>query len=133
MDVTSLYTNILHNEGINAATLPFEENDSISTSTRVITKFPSLIFNLNNFTFNNENNLQIKGCSMGSNCLCSYGNVFMGKFEKDGIYPLISNKCLCYYRFVYNIFMIWTGSETELNHFFAKLNSAYTGNHQIQI
>ena len=38
MDVTSLYTNMAHNEGINAATLVFEENDSISTSTRVTTK-----------------------------------------------------------------------------------------------
>ena len=119
MDVTSLYTNILHKEGINAATLACEENDSISTSTRVITKFLSLILNLNNFTFNDENILQIKGCLMGSKILCSCANVFMGKFEKDHIYPLISNKCLCYFRFVFNIFMIWTRSETELNHLFA--------------
>ena len=41
MDVTSLYTNIPHNEGINATTLACEENDSIETSTRVITKFLS--------------------------------------------------------------------------------------------
>ena len=116
MDVTSLYTNIPHNEGINAATLACEENDSIPTSTRVITKFLSLILNLNNFTFADENILQIKGCSMGSKCWCSYANVFMRKFVKDHIYPLISNKCLCYFRFVDGIFMIWTASVKELNH-----------------
>ena len=95
--VTSLYTNIPH-KGINAAILACEENDSISTSTRVITKFLSLILNLNNFIFNDENIVQIKGCSMGSKCLCSYTNLFMGKFEKGCIYSLISNKCICYFR-----------------------------------
>ena len=59
---------------------------------------------------------------MGSKCLCSYTNLFMGKFEKNCIYPLISNKCICYFRYVDDIFMIWTESETELNQFFTKLN-----------
>ena len=125
MDVTSLYTNIPHNEGINAATIACEENYSNSTSTRVIIKFLSLILNLNNFTFNDENILQIKGCSMGSECSCSYANLFMGKFETDRIYPLIINKCLCYYRFVDDIFMIWTGSGKELKYFFTMVNFDY--------
>ena len=43
MDVTSLYTNIPHNEGINAATLGCKEIDSISISTMVINKFLSLV------------------------------------------------------------------------------------------
>ena len=122
IDVTSLNTNIAHNEGINAATIACEENYSNSTSTRVIIKFLSLVLNLNNFTFNDENILQIKGCSMGSKCSCSYANLFMGKFEKDRIYPLIANKCLCYYRFVDDIFMIWTGSEKEIKYFFTRVN-----------
>ena len=82
MDVTSLYTNIPHNEGINATTLACEENDSIETSTRVITKFLSLVLNLNNFTFNDEHILQIKGCSIKSKCSCSYANLFMGKIRE---------------------------------------------------
>ena len=122
MDVTSLYTNIPH-KGINAATIACEENYSNSTSTRVIINFLSLVLNLNNFTLNDENILQIKVRSMGSKCSCSYANLFMGKFENDRIFPLITNKCLCYYRFVDDIFMMWTGSEKELKYFFTRVNS----------
>ena len=103
-----------------------EVDDSTSISTRVILKFLSLILSLNNFTFNNENILQIKGCAVGSECSCLYADFFMGSFEKDHIYPLITNKHLCYYCLVNDIFMIWLGSEQELNDFFAKLNSRHT-------
>ena len=119
MDVTSIYTNIPHNEGINAVAKFLEVDDSISISTRVILKYLSLILNLNNFTFNDET-IQLIKCSR------SYADIFMGSFEKDLIYPLITNKHLCYYRFVDDIFMIWIGSEQELSDFFAKFNSRHT-------
>ena len=54
MDIASLYTNILHKEGINAVAQSLEENNSVSISTRVIVKFLSLVLNLNNFTFNDD-------------------------------------------------------------------------------
>ena len=125
MDVASLYTNIPHNEGINAVAQALESNDSSSVSTRVIIKFLSLVLNLNNFTFNDENILQIKGCSMGSKCSCSYADIFMGNFESTKIYPLIANKHLCYYRFRDDIFMIWTGDETDLKEFFRRVNALH--------
>ena len=125
MDVKSLYTNIPHREGITAVAQTLEKDDTNSISTRVILKFLSLILNLNNFTFNDHNILQIKGCSMDSKCSCSYANIFMGKFEKDHIYPLITNNTLCYYRFVDDIFIIWIGTKEELLTFFEKLNSKH--------
>ena len=123
MDVASLYTNIPHNEGINAVTHSLEENKT-SLSTRVIVKFLSLILNLNNFTFDDNNYLQIEGCVMGSKCSSSYADIFRGKFETDKIYPLINGKHLCYYRFRDDIFMIWTG-EKALKEFFIKINTLH--------
>ena len=99
--------------------------DGNSISTRVIIKFLNLILNLNNFTFNDDNILQIKGCSMGSKCSCSYANIFMGKFESDYIYPTINGKSLCYFRFVDDIFMIWIGTKEDLLTFFEQLNSKH--------
>ena len=125
MDVSSLYTNIPHNEGINAAAQTLEEDESFTGSTRVIIKFLSLVLNLNNFSFNDQNYLQIKGCSMGSKCSCTYADLFMGNFETRKIYPLIEGKHLCYYRFRDDIFMIWTGGESALKKFLEDVNKLH--------
>ena len=125
MDVSALYTNIPHNEGINAVAKTLEEDQSFTESTRVIIKFLSLVLNLNNFSFNDQNYLQIKGCSMGSKCSCTYADLFMGKFETEKIYPLINGKHLCYYRFRDDIFMIWTGGEIALKKFLEEVNKLH--------
>ena len=125
VDVKSLYTNMPHNEGISTVARYLETDNTTTTSTRVILKFLSLVLNLNNFTFNDENILQIKGCSMGAKCSCAYANIFMGKFEEDRIYQLIDTRVICYYRFVDDIFMIWKANEVALKHFFSKLNTLH--------
>ena len=101
-DIASLYINISHNEGIDAVAKFLEVNDS----TKVILKFLSLIPKQNNFTFNDVNILQIKGCAMGSKFSRLYAAIFVGNLEKELIYPLITNKHLCYYRFVDHIFVL---------------------------
>ena len=37
---------------------------------------------------------------MGAKCSSTYGNIYMGTFEEDNIYPLITNNITCYYRFI---------------------------------
>ena len=125
MDVKSLYTNIPHAEGINAVAKALEQQDEQTISTRVIIKFLSLILNLNNFTFNDDNILQIKGCAMGAKCSSSYGNIFMGEFEKNHINPLIDNDIKCYFRYIDDIFFIWTGREIHLLEVFQKINKIH--------
>ena len=68
MDIVTLYTNILHKEGMNVVAKTLEIEDTKTIPTRVIVKFLSLILNLNNFTFNYENYLQMKGYAMGAKC-----------------------------------------------------------------
>ena len=125
MDVSALYTNIPHNEGLNATAQTLEEDPSFTGSTRVILKFLSLILNLNNFSFNDQNFLQIKGCSMGSKCSCTYADLFMGKFEEQRIYPRIQGNHLCYNRFRDDIFMIWIGGEESLKIFLDEINKVH--------
>ena len=125
MDVASLYTNIPHAEGINAAAHALEKRQSPTISTRVLLKFLSLILYLNNFTFNDQNYLQVKGCAMGSKCSSSYADVFMGKFETDKIFPKIDRKHLCYVRFRDDIFMIWTAGENSLKEFIQEINKEH--------
>ena len=62
---------------------------------------------------------------MGSKSSCRYADVFMDDFETKFIYPRIRNKYLAYYRFVDDIFMIWTGTEAELLSFFKEINTVH--------
>jgi hypothetical protein len=94
-------------------------------SNRVIIKFLSLTLHLNNFEFNGKHYLQKKGSSMGSKSSCRYADVFMDDFETRFIYPRIHNKHIAYYRFVDDVFMIWTGTEQELLSFFKEINTVH--------
>jgi hypothetical protein len=125
MDVKSLFTNIPHTEGINAVATALEKMNDNTVSTRVLIKFLSLVLHLNNFEFNGHNFLQKKGASMGSKSSCSYADIFMDAFESKHIYPRIRNQNLCYYRFVDDLFMIWTGSEENLLKFFKEINNVH--------
>ena len=125
MDVKSLYTNIRHTEGIQSVAKALEDRKEENTSTRVIIKFLSLVLYLNNFIFNDQHYKQNTGCTMGSKCYPSYANIFMDWFERKYIYPRIKHKHVAYYRFIDDIFFIWTGSEPELLKFFHEINSVH--------
>ena len=62
---------------------------------------------------------------MGSICSPSYANIFMGSFESINIYPLIRGKCKFYTRYIDDIFMIWNGTEDELDHFVKAINNVH--------
>ena len=92
MDVSSLYTNIPNDEGIESIRETLSTNGNPPAITDKITSFLSLILTLNNLTFNGNHYLLVKGCAMGTKCAPSYANLFMGKFEKKYIYNRIKNK-----------------------------------------
>ena len=69
MDVRSLYTNIPNKEGIEAVETTLKRKN---IGTTIISTFLRLVLTLNNFVFNSQNYLQIKGCAMGTKCAPSY-------------------------------------------------------------
>ena len=78
-----------------------------------------LILVLNNFIFNNEFFLQIKGTAMGTRAAPNYANIFMGAFERKYIYNSKYYTHIWFYcRYIDDIFLIWTGSQEELQEFF---------------
>ena len=124
MDVKSLYTNIPHQEGIEAVKASLDETPS-SAPTAVILTFIKLILTLNNFIFNDHHYLQTKGCAMGTKCAPCYANLFMGKFETTYIYPKIKDFSRLYLRYIDDIFMIWNGTKHELHCFVEELNISH--------
>ena len=125
MDVSSLYTNIPNDEGIESIRETLSTNGNPPAITDKITSFLSLILTLNNFSFNGNHYLLVKGCAMGTKCAPSYANLFMGKFEKKYIYNRIKNKSKLYLRFIDDIFMIWTPSKEDLLNFIQEINQVH--------
>ena len=100
LDVKSLYTNIVNNEGIKAVEEFYEKYKEKTASTKVIINFLSLILALNNFVFNCTHYLQTMGCAM------------------DTIYlQYIKKMSLLYLSYIDDIFMIWKGTKPELMSF----------------
>ena len=56
--------------------------------------------------------LQIQGTAMGTKMAPAYANLFMGKLEESLIH-LGKPHILIWKRFIDDVFLIWTGSETE--------------------
>ena len=59
---------------------------------------------------------------MGTKMAPSYANIFMGQFEKKML-ASFPHKPLVYFRYIDDIFMIWTEGEDTLNQFFNHCNS----------
>ena len=92
-DVTSLYTNIPHNEGLSACQTALNTCAHQSPPTQDLIRLLDLILTLNDFQFNGNHYLQTKGTAMGTPVATSYANIFMGSFEQkmflqnNGILP----------------------------------------------
>ena len=79
-----------------------------------------MIFKSNAFRFGNEYYRQITGTALGTPMAPNYPNLFMENFEqnllpdysqKSGLSPLVR------FRFINDIFFVWTGNKDLLNHF----------------
>ena len=121
LDVTSLYSNIPHDDGIKACDHFMTEGGKSQEARSVISELINLVLTKNNFQFNGENYLQVLGTAMGTRMAPSFASLFMGKLEMDfldscGKTPLI------WLRFLDDIFMVWNHSEQELHEFISKIN-----------
>ena len=85
LDVTSLYTNISHEEGLDACREMLDTRGVLDPLTDDIVYLTSLILKKNNFSFNGLHYLQKHGTAMGMRMAPSYmyANVFMGRLERN--------------------------------------------------
>ena len=104
--VSSLYTNIPHNEGIEACQRALETRPSPAPPTSYLTRMIELILKLNNFSFNEEHYLQVQGTAMGTRVAPSYANLFMAKLEED-LLAWTSARPHTWWRYIDDIFAIW--------------------------
>ena len=86
MDVTSLYTNIPQEEGIEVVCKAYENSSTIITlrylHVTFLNEMLGFILKGNSFQFNGENFLQTQGTATGTNMAVSFANIFMAEIER---------------------------------------------------
>ena len=83
MDITSLYTVILNNEGLLALKYFFDQRTVKEPSTDTLLRLAELFLTLNCFTFSGEIFKQINGVAMGTKMGPNYANLFVGYVEEQ--------------------------------------------------
>ena len=122
MDVTSLYINLPHYDGIECFKKVLTEHVNSTPKNSSLIKLLEFVLKSNNFVFNWDNYLQINGTAMGTRVSPTYANLFMNSLEQTYIYP--HAKCpRIWFRFIDDIWGIFRGTEEELNSFVEYCNS----------
>ena len=125
LDVSSLYTNIDTDEGLKIVEEELNKAGQTYPSAKTLTNLLEKVLKLNNFTFNNEHFLQLKGTAMGTRAAPNFANVFMGFFENKYVYETEWAKYVIdWLRFIDDIFLVWIGDMETLLAFLEQLNNA---------
>ena len=124
IDVTSLYTNIVHEDGIKTIIEALENSyhsDEDSPPPETIGDMLRFILTHNCFEFEGKFYLQLQGCTMGSKCSPSYACIYMGAIEQQ-LQQMGNNKIVLWKRYIDDIFVIYNGSHTEFEQYVADIN-----------
>lgn len=121
LDVDSLYTNIDIKAGLEVIKKVFLKCPRENRPDREILQLLEINLTRNDFVFNGEYFLQIKGTAMGKRFAPSYANLFMANWEEE-----VLSKCklkpLHYYRYLDDIWGVWIYSLEEFREFMRILN-----------
>ena len=123
MDVTSLYTNIPQEEGIQTvceAYASFYQNKT-PIPTPLLEQALRLILQENLFEFNGKNYLQTHGTAIGTKMAVSFANIFMARVETDILSQSVT-KPLVWTRFIDYVFSLWDINREKITKFIELAN-----------
>ena len=118
MDVTSLYTNIPQNEGIEIVCKAYENfyKDNPPIPTHYLREMLRLILKENSFQFNGKHYLQTHGTAMGTKTAVSFANIFMAHIETTILSRTVF-KPTVWKRYIDDIFSLWDISKPDIEAF----------------
>lgn len=122
MDVDSLYTNIDIPAGLRAVQKTFNKYPDDLRPDRELLQLLEINLTRNDFEFNGEYFLQIKGTAMGKKFAPAYANIFMANWEEE-VLALCSIKPFHYLRYLDDVWGVWNNSMDEFEKFVETLNN----------
>lgn len=109
-----------------AGSILFEQDTTTWPLNHFILALPQFILTKNYFTFNDQLFLQTQGVAMGTSCAPAYANLYLGGWERyvysDDRYADFLDDTLLWYRFIDDLFLVWTGSKDKLLDFLHELD-----------
>ena len=127
LDVTSLYTNIPQEEGIETvckAYATFYQGET-PIPTNALRKMLRLILQENSFQFCGRDYLQTHGTAMGTKMAVAFANIFMPTVETE-IINKSKTKPLEWKRYINGIFSLWDTTKEEIDLFILEANRHHT-------
>ena len=124
-DVTALYTNMRFDRTLETVRTALQKHPDPKRPDDLLLKLLDITMRNNDFEFDGETYLQICGMAMGKTYAPGLADIYMEEFdEKAHLYHILLH---LYFRFLDDIFFIWTGSEDDLRLFESYLNSLIPG------
>ena len=122
--MSSLYTNIDIDERLTVVEEQLEKANQDRPTLKTLSCLLEEVLQLNNFTFNGEHYIQIKGTAMGTRMTPNFANVYMGRLEDKFVYQTqLANWLIMSVCFTDDIFLIWKGDKDSLIDFLDYLNN----------
>ena len=114
MDVTSLYTNIPQDDGIQTVCNAYENfhNNNPPIPCHYLKQTLGLILKENSFEFKGENYLQTQGAAMGTKMAVAFANIFIAEI-KTNLLNQSRIKPIAWKRYIDDVFSLW-GTKREL-------------------
>jgi len=122
MDVDSLYTNIDIQEGIQAIKNIFRKHPNKKRPDKELLQLLEINLTRNDFEFNGEFFLQIKGTAMGKKFAPAYANIFMAEWETSALSSCLKTPTY-YFRYLDDIWGVWPHSKEDFDLFVITLNN----------
>ena len=123
MDITSLYTVIPNNEGLQALKYFFNQRPIKKPSSETLLRLAELVLTLNCFSFGDNYYKQISGVAMGAKMEPRYANLFVGFIENKFFSNYHGPKPDLYKRYIDDCVGATSSSKEELNPFINSVNS----------
>lgn len=122
IDIDSLYTNIDTPTGITAVQNCMKKYPDPHRPDEHLLKLLEINLTKNDFEFDSKFYLQVKGTAMGKKFAPSYANIFMADWEQTAL-ATSALKPLAYFRFLDDIWGVWTHSMEDFLVFISHLNA----------
>ena len=124
LDVTSIYTNIPHSEGIEAYRTALNSCRTRQPPTDDLIHLIELILTRNSFIFGEDHYLQLRGTAMGTVMAPSYANLFMGSLETTLLERALLKPSV-WWRYIDDVFVIWPHGEECFKQFLELINNMH--------